>query len=103
MNEEHTPTPWVATDTMIRYLSESGAILADCEFFGVQGKANAAFIISAVNAHEELVGALKVYRKELMERATKSGDKATLQCFQLVDEILGRAGVPMIAKAEGSK
>jgi len=64
---EHTPLPWVKND-LARIESEKehgwvndGWIICDCD--GPDGEHNAAFIVRAVNSHDELLAALK----ELLE------------------------------------
>lgn len=97
---QHAPTPWRVSHYTGGILEGVNVIRSDNDEIDIcsmvdhpkVGKANAAFIVRAVNCHEELVGMLKVYRNELMERANK-GDKAVLHGCQLVDRA--------IAKAEG--
>lgn len=78
---QHTPTPWFydeggfskggtvrqssdqRTGSYIRAQRDSGAHPAVCKMLKIHGyeqnQANAAFIVRAVNAHQELLGVLK--------------------------------------------
>ena len=73
MSAQHTPTPWVMTRSVDRHDGEfdygiharDAKVLA--EVFGrsasggvLPAEANAAFIVRACNAHEDLVAALKI-------------------------------------------
>ena len=64
---EHTPTPWkISTITADEVSSEKGVV---CECFGVTQEeefANAAFIVRACNAHDELVEACKISLARLL-------------------------------------
>lgn len=69
----HTPTPWIADDSdeaniMIRRASwclDQGGDICAIYHFGELGKANAAHIVRCVNAHDDLVAALKDCIREL--------------------------------------
>jgi hypothetical protein len=63
--QRHSPTPWRAIDSIV-ILSEAdhgfSTWLANCQVGGAtrpEQCANAAFIVKAVNAHEQLVKALQ--------------------------------------------
>lgn len=92
---EHTPTPWCA----VKY--ESGWALigptSDDKIARVEktnGHANAAFIVRAVNAHEELLAALKETLSEL-RWTSKNGQ------FPGMDGTI-KIAKQAIAKAEGN-
>ena len=60
----HTPTPWVVDDLMIFEASKRGWKIANlCGWDSHQSKiemtANAAFIVTACNAHDQLIAALE--------------------------------------------
>lgn len=62
MNAQHTPTPWIEQEMPIgcndRITADDGEGTTVCEFpYGLD--ANAAFIVRACNAHEELIAALR--------------------------------------------
>lgn len=64
MTTAHTPTPWACTDFAGPFdhqliTGEHGSIARVHAPNANEGKANAAFIVQAVNAHEALVAALK--------------------------------------------
>lgn len=100
---QHTPTPWkLASWSPTLIVSESeGRHLANMNDVEVRHRgdkepqtgsiANAAFIVRAVNSHEELIGMLKVYRNELMAKATTTGEKGYLNMYQLVDKAIAKA------------
>ena len=70
---EHTPTPWMVTSwddrTTISPVNEDAVIATLWPFMRAHGdlphEANAAFIVKAVNMHEELVDALKACRRQM--------------------------------------
>ncbi len=80
---KHTPTPW-RTDEDFDHLSVAGADgaqIADCCILGFKVKrndainrANAAFIVRAVNAHDDLVDALEVAKQFVEQEAEMRGD-----------------------------
>lgn len=74
MESKHTPTPWKVVseknegtadplDRTICILDKGGALIATMNEneLDASGIDNAAFIVSAVNAHEELLAALKLF------------------------------------------
>jgi len=68
---EHTPLPWVKND-LARIESEKehgwvndGWIICDCD--GPDGEHNAAFIVRAVNSHDELVAACRLASQTVEE------------------------------------
>ena len=70
---KHTPTPWTAdlggciTSSGLPIVTgRNGALLATLAMNGHKGAANADFIVRAVNAHDELVAALR----RMMEQPT---------------------------------
>lgn len=83
MDAKHTPTPWHdsgLSDTLPGGFIEARNGKNICLYYagpetavGDQGKANAAFIVRACNAHEELVAALRGARSDLTW--VLSGDK----------------------------
>ena len=72
-NTQHTPTPWYISETRLKttieiYIDGWGYTLADCDAshssladkVGIEEvEANAAFIVKAVNCHDELLKALE--------------------------------------------
>lgn len=63
---EHTPTPWktVKARTYVHIQDERGNCVASCAY--EQAVTNAAFIVRAVNSHEELLRLLKVCMGEML-------------------------------------
>lgn len=75
MNSKHTPTPWFASedgdgenygastlvDARNGYIASVGAPFAEV---AEENLANAAFIVRAVNAHDDLVAALHEYMSQ---------------------------------------
>lgn len=58
MNPKHTPTPWNTPAVTINDASKK--IIAICtDRSNEENKANAAFIVRAVNSHDELLSALQ--------------------------------------------
>lgn len=73
---KHTPTPWKAS---LRFQNNlpNDYVITDGKWGGIaiassDNEANAAFIVRAVNSHEELLTALKI---AVFELSVKSGDK----------------------------
>lgn len=73
---KHTPTPWTvgmygasadfrAIDIHAAVCKPDGALLATCGPFDEESKADAAFIVRAVNSHEALLDALKAVEENL--------------------------------------
>ena len=57
---KYAPTPWIVTDGFIIKDADSlGVAAIDGDCATKQDLANAAFIVQAVNSHDELVAALK--------------------------------------------
>jgi hypothetical protein len=76
---EHTPTPWEYIDGEIRPASQGDRLLLvgirtpmTAGSWMEEGRANAAFIVRAANAHTDLVGALQV----MMEWAREVSDQS---------------------------
>lgn len=66
---QHTPTPWVHDPVLPAHVysdDATGSIVATCTGFSfaprpeAEKRANAAFIVRACNAHDELVAALRM-------------------------------------------
>ena len=98
MKANHTATPWqvhIATTTRNGYDVEStkGVLIA----YNLRDKANAAFIVRAVNAHDELVEALRTTTDFAYKLAMKAPDLNPEG-----DTILLRAN-RALAKADGGK
>ena len=79
---EHTPTPWRATD-MPGFASvaefETGRLVAGCDASYrelIECKANAAFIVTACNNHAALVAALELAESAL-DNSLRSADTST--------------------------
>lgn len=73
MNAEHTPTPWEQDGAYVvsRLTDIPHVDIADCArpltSSVALGKANAAFIVKAVNSHDALVAALTEAREQIAE------------------------------------
>ena len=93
--QTHTPTPWkLEYDGSIRRQSDNVLLMrlppSNADLSHEQNKANAAFIVRAVNAHEALIEALDYCLDRLSNRE------------QLDDETFGKYEALLIhAKAEG--
>lgn len=107
MKAEHTPTPWNiapgrnAADNTIEIregLYSAVAYVAPRPHYADNQEANAAFIIRAVNSHEELLDSLH-YIKELAENATDH----TAAIGLILDFLNHDGGAEAIRKAEGGK
>jgi hypothetical protein len=96
---KHTPTPWFYNyqhDSIYDAPDIRGASVCIAGIKRIPDyKANAEFIVRAVNSHNALVAALKWSRTLIYDHAIKDGfghDIATLACNQM-DEALKLAGV----------
>lgn len=93
METKHTPTPWSTSGTKV---VDGKIVVAQCKFAGVmshmQAAHNAAFIVRACNAHEELVAALKEARATIHDLVHQKWNE--------VEYWLGNIDAA-IAKAEG--
>lgn len=99
MNSKHTPTPWHlgGTKNMIVFAEDGWAIANAVVHHNKSGfekmEANAAFIVKAVNCHEELICALE--------------DCQETVCAKYCDEVMGdhceecRNASAALAKAKG--
>lgn len=97
---QHTPTPWHVEhtdDDYIRINNENGDLPVEDSGYGkhplIVSTADAAFIVKACNAHEELIAACMAARSLLL-RTTLQDRKDTAVCKQLSDAL---------AKAEGEQ
>lgn len=75
---KHTPTPWEVSRThSADWIVAAGELIAICEETNEQKTsaiANAAFIVRAVNSHEDLLGALKLANEKLIQlKVTNTG------------------------------
>lgn len=102
MNAKHTPTPWNiesdpdvpnAGDKYNRFRIEPR--IAEIFYTNDLGKANAEFIVRACNAHSELVDALKVLRKEVLNCV----NDGSLPCSGILHPSMERSRLAL-AKAE---
>lgn len=89
----HTPTPWRHEKKPYngyRIISDSGGDQV-IEFSDFEGsEANAEFIVTAVNAHEDLVEALKY----LIEETEKPANEKNIPHVRMIcKEALAKAGV----------
>lgn len=69
MTTQHTPTPWHVWSQGLETKVRSGVDLNIASTHGISSKDNAAFIVRACNAHDELVAALRVCADRLEEMA----------------------------------
>lgn len=92
----HTPTPWKQHETegktFASIRSVNNETIADCgSRRDLIAQANASFIVTACNAHEELVRALEFARKQYQEHFENMP-----VAWQTVDNVIEQA----LAKAE---
>lgn len=94
----HTPTPWRQSEINPMYVLDDarGEIIAECQphYVDKKSKENAAFIVRAVNAHDELLAALKKIR-EMVQQCNASNAVAVQEYLRSGN------GAKAIAKAEG--
>jgi len=70
---KHTPTPWVESDSQPHFVfCDAGGVIdvnrpVCMSTANAKGRANAAFIVRACNAHEMLLAALKLARTVIEE------------------------------------
>ena len=76
----HTPTPWMASEGQLynydNISKDSGKTLAYIPYYDEENerdRANAAFIVQAVNSHDALVEALTVIMSEIDEQQKCGG------------------------------
>lgn len=110
-----TPTPWVMQDcdnvSLYEILSEkSGQSIADCAYrfaderkeeWKPLAKANAAFIVRAVNAHEEMLQTLKNIRDGKRCLGTDENNDTCGVTFTCGPCLQARKLSAVIARAEG--
>lgn len=109
----HTPTPWIVFDASARYPGIDGqndtTVVVhgyDGEACGVRGSvhatalANAAFIVRACNAHDELVAALKEARNQMLTNRECAGKRQSNERVNMtsaallqIERALAKAGV----------
>jgi hypothetical protein len=87
---QHTPTPWKADGKIIRGADGLGVCELQRQGFPSELKANTAFIITACNAHEELVQAVKWALDDARTGPLKLDTVVKLQTIQAA---LKKAGV----------
>lgn len=103
--QKHTPTPWVRDghnlSAIIRlkfpkghpeckHITGTYETLVRCE--GENWEANAAFIVRACNAHDELVGALEQLKVGLVLRMNREPDhKGVRHDLETIDAALAKA------------
>lgn len=93
----HTPTPWAKSGSTIIDL-ETGLTICEIEDMpAVRSELNAAFIVRAMNCHEELLESLKA----LAHIIRKGPDKLPPAVFKGVQKELLSQAEKVIAKAEG--
>jgi hypothetical protein len=87
----HTPTPWLLGNDRETIIATDDDIVVDCGIRRAEeAEANAAFIIRAVNCHEELLDAVKCLRQHLALFCTPS-DSVAAEIFNLVDGVIAKA------------
>lgn len=91
METNHTPTPWKVVASNAREIeAQDGTYICETTYFPGDGKrdddpySNAAFIVRAVNCHEELLDALKTI-------AYAQGDGHPLALIKVAREALAKA------------
>ena len=92
---QHTPTPWHQVDnTGALVIDLNGNVMAHCavqdELPMTERQANAAFIVRAVNSHEELIEALKEVTEWLAASCTTS-DGAQTEAIKQANSAIARA------------
>lgn len=102
MGEKHTPAPWhyghVGTDALWIGPGYNQTPVAhvdhDMEYARDNSRANAAFIVRAVNAHDDLVEALRAARQYLEggNPLHASGGHRNTDLRDLIDAALSRHG-----------
>ncbi len=96
----HTPTPWNLNPKAVLVIESEGITVASCGNANVirdQWEANAAFIVRAVNAHDELLRVVKA-----LESWVDANNMP--QCQSLMpdkDQSFGEAIKQAIARAAG--
>lgn len=94
----HTPTPWIAGESVIS--KDKKAILQmECE--GLPFKANAAFIVTACNAHEDLIEALTAIKARIngewdnpaLEKQGPQSQSLEVSIQWIVEKALTKAGI----------
>src|ERR1700735_2276674 len=90
---EHTPTPWILDGEHLRTIvrgAESTIIAVRHRLPAVTHAANAAFIVRAVNAHDDLVAALKETKASLSEYGSAYSDGIIIHVKVIVDAALAK-------------
>lgn len=78
----HTPTPWVF----------NGESIIDAKGNSAMTKANAAFIVRAVNAHEELLVAIKTLTAITYDTVNyDQNDADTVKAVEMAENAIARA------------
>lgn len=94
----HTQTPWRNIDSQVVLIHEDHGIdtwIADCHVGGASGDdmvANAAFIALAVNAHDDLVAALKSACTFVSRYESEHESNEALDCLTAMSAALANAG-----------
>lgn len=83
---KHTPTPWKVKGNLNTIEGANGLTVCDLRSNTVDADADAAFIVRAVNAHEELVNHLKVWMSRV-----KATDRETLSLMEASLRVIDRA------------
>jgi hypothetical protein len=100
---KQTPTPWIAVRTTVRggfqNPEDSGDLICTTDPFrlpeyGKQNVANAAHIVKCVNAHDELVAALKLAEQALRDHVQYGEDED-------LENVAHAACKDVLAKLEG--
>jgi hypothetical protein len=106
MTETHTPTPWLAKEDGYEiYITspdydDNGYEIAIVDNLGLDGKqadlqrVNAAFIVRAANAHDELVEALEEARDYVRSAALDPANSVAGKRLALLDTALAKATQP---------
>lgn len=98
----HTPTPWKVLGYTpygedYRITDDIGNDIAIVPHWDdeakIEARANAAFIVKAVNCHEELLEALKEAKKAIQEQMNCCGESDILMApMDLIEQALSKAG-----------
>lgn len=100
----HTPTPWRIVLAPTQIVTDGEIIATLNNAMGVeQRQGNAAFIVRAVNSHEELMEAIKVAYQFFNTEANTPDENGLVAAGNSVVRVVLRKMKQAIARAEGGK